>query len=60
VAEPMAMENTDPPLVRCEMCGGRARWWRERWIECRGDCCWSSHDPRRTGLWWRFRVWIGR
>jgi hypothetical protein len=51
--------NTDPPEVRCGMCGGRCRNWRSKWIECR-NCAWSSHDPRRAGWLWRVRVWLGR
>jgi hypothetical protein len=63
--------NTDPPIVRCGMCGGRCRWagpwwggrrrWEgPRWIHCRPGCVWSSHDPRRVGWIWRLRVLIGR
>lgn len=54
--------NTDPPIVRCGVCGGRCRKdgaGFPRWIYC-DRCCWSSHDPRRKGLIWRLRVWIGR
>jgi hypothetical protein len=54
--------NTDPPVVRCGMCGGRCRrdatGWA--WIECRSGCAWSSHDRRRTGPIWQLRVWVGR
>jgi hypothetical protein len=68
VSEP-AM-NTDPPGVRCGMCGGKARPWRapvgkQAWIECASGfpgeppCSWSSHDPRRAGPWWRLRIWLG-
>lgn len=60
--------NTDPPPVRCGMCGGRCRAdstrdgfrARARWICCRSGCAWSSHSPRRIGLLWRLRVAIGR
>jgi hypothetical protein len=65
--------NTDPPQVRCGMCGGKARVWKRGWIECagraqpwpfggEGRCAWSSHDPRRrvNPLYWRARVWLGR
>jgi hypothetical protein len=51
--------NTDPPLVRCRMCGRRCRWDGPRWITCR-RCCWSSSDNRRVGFVWRLRVWLGR
>ena len=59
-----AAKNTDPPDVRCGMCGGAATLWhpngwrdRARWIECVGPCSWSSHDPRRANWWWVLRVW---
>lgn len=71
MSEPM--QNTDPPGVRCGMCGGKARVWRPGWIECAGKqqpypfedagrCSWSSHDPRRRKhrLWWRLRVAVGK
>lgn len=60
MAEDNCTLNTDPPPIRCDMCGGRCKRWAPRWIECRGDCCWSSHSPRYNRPWWRFRVWIGR
>jgi hypothetical protein len=50
--------NTDPPEVRCGMCGGRCKNDGPRWITCR-RCCWSSHNPKRIGLWWRLRVLVG-
>lgn len=54
--------NTDPPDIRCGMCGGRCR--RDKtgpaWIECRNGCAWSSSDHRRVGWYWRLRVWVGR
>ncbi|MEV4521457.1 hypothetical protein AB0J77_14610 [Micromonospora tulbaghiae] len=55
--------NTDPPAVRCGMCGGRCKGdillSYPRWIVCRSGCPWSSHSPRRTGWIWRMRVLIG-
>lgn len=64
------VKNTDSPGVRCGMCGGRCRpidswvngsgaWLEARWIECRGDCLWSSHSPERVGPLWRLRVLVG-
>jgi hypothetical protein len=50
--------NTDPPQVRCTMCGSRCRW-AGFWMECR-HCSWASHDHRRVGWLWRLRVLVGR
>jgi hypothetical protein len=52
--------NTDPPKVRCSQCGGRCKphFDGPRWISCH-RCYWSSHDPRRRGLLWWLRVWLG-
>lgn len=61
--------NTAPPAVRCGMCGSRTRAdatgepfrARTRWITCRRPgCAWSSQSPRRVGLIWRARIWLGR
>jgi hypothetical protein len=54
-------QRTGEPAVRCAVClhGGRCKWWPERWIRCR-TCGWGDPDPRRCGLWWRLRVWVGR
>jgi hypothetical protein len=46
--------NTNPPPVRCGMCGGRCAW-EPPWIHCR-RCSWSSSARRRVGLYWRARV----
>lgn len=54
-----AMANTDPPDVRCGVCGGRCQWDGPRWIKC-PRCPWSSHDPRRVGWRWRLRVFLGK
>lgn len=51
--------NTDPPKVRCGMCGGRCRNRGSGWIECRRPCYWSSFNPCRIGWRWRLAVWLG-
>lgn len=52
-------QNTDPPDVRCSMCGSRCKPDGPRWITCKAGCAWHSHDPRRVGWLWRLRVFIG-
>ena len=52
-------KNTAPPDTRCSMCGGRGRW-DGLGLACKGDCPWSSFDPRMGGLTWRLKVLLGK
>lgn len=64
----MSDVNTEPPLVRCGMCGGRAQVRKDpvygrgaRVIGC-PKCAWVSIDSGRVdpAWYWRLRVWVGR